>query len=289
MRVGIFSALSSMGFTIIEVMIFLAVSGLTFLIAASFINGKEAQAEYSQGMNNATMQINTIINNVSNGDYQLPYGHSLNCTISSSGGPSVTEGSQAIAEPAVAGCTFIGKVLSPDYNNNPNAYYLYTIDGCQYLVDTSDQCSSKFSENTPTSLSQEQPNIVSFLSGSNYWQNGIVFKKMYYVLSHRWKRIGSFGFFAGLPSQNITSISQSGATPLFLEYFTGSSAQTKNDIISLGNTSPKGYPSVGGYIAMCFEGDSQSLRGEIKVGSENGQQLIAQAIMGQGVAAQCLS
>ena len=73
---------NTLGFTIIEVMIFLAVSGVTFLIAAAFINGKEAQAEYSQGMNQVDVNIRTIINDVSDGNYPLPLNKNIITSIS---------------------------------------------------------------------------------------------------------------------------------------------------------------------------------------------------------------
>ena len=45
------------GYTIVEVMIVLAVSSAMFLIAANFINGKQERTAFSQGSNEMVSQL----------------------------------------------------------------------------------------------------------------------------------------------------------------------------------------------------------------------------------------
>ena len=98
----------SVGFTIIEVMIFLTISGLTFVIAASFINGKEAKAEFQQGMNNTNALLQGVINDGTNGNYPAATQSNDKCLL--------TSGSTGSIELRSSGqdiCQFVGKVIKP--------------------------------------------------------------------------------------------------------------------------------------------------------------------------------
>lgn len=279
----------NLGFTIVEVMVFLAVSGITFLIAASFINGKVAQAEYNQGMNQANLQIRTLLNNVSNGNYALPYNRSLNCSFTANG-PSITNVPLTSNGAAVAGCTFVGSVIQPDYNGNAQAYYLYSVTGCQYYSSqfNSYQCSSNAINPSPANLEEEQPQIIKSLSGEKFWQGGIVLSKIYAVIGGSWQSISALGIFGSFPSIN-NNVMESGAEPLSLVYFDGSSAQTEQNITSLGTNNPDGHILASGYIVMCFKGTKNEIGG-VEIGSNNGgQQLMTQLILGKGVPTQCLN
>jgi len=61
--------LKTKGYTIIEVMIVLAVSGVMFVIAANFIDGKQANTSFTQGVNELTTQLQSVINAVADGKY----------------------------------------------------------------------------------------------------------------------------------------------------------------------------------------------------------------------------
>ena len=57
------------GYTIIEVMIFLAVSAFMFVVAAYFIQGKQANAEFNQGMQAINSSMQKVINDVNDNNY----------------------------------------------------------------------------------------------------------------------------------------------------------------------------------------------------------------------------
>lgn len=57
------------GYTIVEVMIVLAVSGMMFLIAANFISGKQEATSFPQGVNELASSIQNTIAQVSDGQY----------------------------------------------------------------------------------------------------------------------------------------------------------------------------------------------------------------------------
>jgi type II secretory pathway pseudopilin PulG len=95
------------GFTIVETMIVLAVTGLLFLSAATLISGKEAAVQFSSAIQNVQSQLQETINEVQSGYYASSITN-LNCgvsgntfVISNSGNGRGTNGQ----------CLFLGKAL----------------------------------------------------------------------------------------------------------------------------------------------------------------------------------
>ncbi len=114
------------GYTIIEVMIFLAVSGMMFAIAANFINGKQANAEFNQGMSQFASELQQSINDVGNGYYTS--GEDVTCSIDaitskpkivSAGGTSERGSNQA--------CVFLGKLVQFKANGDDQYYKVSVI------------------------------------------------------------------------------------------------------------------------------------------------------------------
>jgi prepilin-type N-terminal cleavage/methylation domain-containing protein len=112
-----------LGYTIVEVMIVLAVSGVMFLIAAQFINGKQAQTAFSEGTNDLASQIQAIIEDVTDGHYS---GIPVSCTGS---GPLVI----GVGTPGTQGqnlnCVFLGKLLHFSENDIPTQYEVFSLAG----------------------------------------------------------------------------------------------------------------------------------------------------------------
>src|SRR4051812_20289476 len=97
--------LKTRGYTIVEVMIFMAVSGFMFVIAAYFVNGKQASAEFRQGMNSANTVVQQVMNQINSSFY--PSQENFTCKIT--GKPHL------FATPNKLGtnqeCVFLGSVL----------------------------------------------------------------------------------------------------------------------------------------------------------------------------------
>jgi prepilin-type N-terminal cleavage/methylation domain-containing protein len=94
-----------LGYTIIEVMIVLAVSGVMFLIAATFINGKVERTSFNQGVGEMASRIQGIIDQVTNGQYSDV---SVGCTFNNG---ITTIGSGSGAQGTNANCVFLGKLI----------------------------------------------------------------------------------------------------------------------------------------------------------------------------------
>lgn len=96
-----------LGYTIVEVLIVLAVSGMMFLIAANFINGKQAKTSFMEGTNDMVSVLQNMINDVSDGHYSdIPLGcngTAAGISFPAAGGPS--QGSNQ-------SCVFLGKLIS---------------------------------------------------------------------------------------------------------------------------------------------------------------------------------
>ena len=268
------------GFTIIEVMIFLAISGVTFLIAATFINGKQAQAEFTTGMNSSNSVIRSMINSVADGNYPISSTTPLSCSIVSPGFPQIYRTNV----PSSPGCTFIGKVLAPETNRNPGIYSIYSVVGCQFYV--SNTCTSSQGM-PPATLTQEHPTVALPITQSNNWPGGLSISKLLLINGANVQSIGAFGVFSTLP-QNSGSVLVSGAQATEAVIINNSQLVSDSDsnIAGLVSNSTTWLPS-GAYILMCFT-DTNGHFGSITVGGVNaGGQLNTTLQMGAARAAQC--
>ena len=115
------------GYTIVEVLIFMAVSGMMFVMAAIFINGKQANVQFRQSLLDVNSQIRTVINEVSNGEYDPLNG---SCTATAGGTyPTISTVSTANqgTNGGANGCIFLGKVMQFNVGNDATKYDVYTI------------------------------------------------------------------------------------------------------------------------------------------------------------------
>ncbi|HVX47981.1 MAG TPA: hypothetical protein VHA05_01345 [Candidatus Saccharimonadales bacterium] len=114
-----------LGYTIIEIMIVLAVSGFMFVIAATFINGKQEKAAFAQGSGDMVSNLQQTVEDITDGHYSdVPLqcgtaGGSFGASTSSSG----SQGSQS-------DCVFLGKIVrfyDPSGGANRDHYSVYSV------------------------------------------------------------------------------------------------------------------------------------------------------------------
>ncbi len=253
------------GFTIIEVMIFLAISGVTFLIAASFINGKEAQVEFRTGMTNANGIIQTLINDVADGSYPLAASQYLSCDISSV--PPIIN-NPVSTPPDHPDCALIGKIIAPENSSNTSSYSIYSVAGCQYYVSV--KCATAQQGGlTPTNINEEHPALVSLFNQSHDWPGGISISKLFIVSGAAAQRIGAFGVFSSLP-QMSGNVLVSGAQAVQAVYLPGSHLYLDSDayIKNFVNSNSVATLPNNSYIVMCFLG-SNNHKASITIGGVN--------------------
>jgi prepilin-type N-terminal cleavage/methylation domain-containing protein len=205
-----------LGYTIIEVMIVLAISGLMFVIASSFIGGKERTTAFTEGVGTMASQIQNTLQQVSNGQYSdipldchLVGGADPLATITIPPGGTDTQGTNV-------GCVFLGKLLvftgpnSPSYSSvslaggqvNPD-YFIngVTATASQFLLDSDPTIIPALT--TPQTVPQ-QINIT-----------GITVTNLAGFTSHG---IYNFGFIQNLGTPDGNGSFQSGAEPVSIAY-----------------------------------------------------------------------
>jgi len=114
-----------LGYTIIEVMIVLAISGVMFAIAADFISGKQAKTAFTEGTNEFASQLQAVIAQVTDGQYSgVPY----TCTVTG-GVLNITTG--VGQQGTQSDCVFLGKFLHFYEPNNKPAYEIFSLAGAR--------------------------------------------------------------------------------------------------------------------------------------------------------------
>lgn len=115
-----------LGYTIIEVLIVLAASGLMFVIAANFINGKQGKTAFSSGVNELASQIQDTIEEVTNGQYSdVP----IDCSGSAGSISASAVDDATIGTGTNENCLFLGKVLHFNVDNDLAIYEKISVAG----------------------------------------------------------------------------------------------------------------------------------------------------------------
>lgn len=156
------------GYTIIEVMIVLGISGVMFLIASSFVNGKQQQASFKTGVNEMAAQIQDTIESVINGRYSDVQ---LKCDATSPGAVKVTDATTT-SQGTFAGCTYMGKLLhfyvnDPGAQNPESTYETLSIAGRR--LNSADK--------PATSLTEAAPGVAGPLTTQESIPEGLFVKK----------------------------------------------------------------------------------------------------------------
>lgn len=185
------------GFTIVETLIVLAVTGLILFTALLGLQGKVSHTEFTQAINDIQAQIQQTINDTANGYYPPPATHFTCDTTGPGGAPKITAtGSEE--QGAHAQCTFIGKVIQFGvHGTNPEDYVIYPLVGrrCDLTLD----CPS-----TPQTVAAALPialypslAVAPGVDGSvtNHLQNGLKVRPIQYTGTSS-GTTGAIGFIA---------------------------------------------------------------------------------------------
>lgn len=267
----------SSGFTIIEVLIVLAVTGFLFIGAALLIAGRQAQTEFNQAIRQVQTQIQQVINDVATGYY--PNTNSLQCTAGPTG-PNLSPGSTD--QGANAGCIFVGKALQFDVaETSPEQFAVLTVAGLQKTSSGSEV----------TSLSQARPTAVAPASSSdttpnltvtNQLNGGLTTVDMWYDNGAGERPIGIVAFvnsFAAPGSTIVSGTQQVGVAPVddagtnsALDRSFIQGAQAINGSLGVSTINPSGG------VFLCFRSGGTNQSGLITIGDQGRQLSVTLAI-----------
>jgi len=164
------------GFTILEVMIFLAISGAMLAAAMAAVNGQQNRTEFTLAMRDIDSKLQDTLNDVSNGNFSYS---NQGCDISGAGRPYLTGVSAGIGTNQA--CLFLGEAIQFSTSgatggvDNNSRFAVYTVLGRRLKPGTlGNQISvNSFNEANPTTI----PSLTSYYD----FQNGITAGKIYYT------------------------------------------------------------------------------------------------------------
>lgn len=248
------------GFTIVEVLIVLAVTSAMFFMAVAAINGKQDQTEFSQAANDIQSNIQQEIDKVAAGDYANTGNFTCNGTL---GSLVISPG--ANNQGTNTGCLFLGRVLQFGvHGTSPEQWVSYPIAGLQ---DNNGSLTAAMpvavAPGTVTHVSYPDASVTSEL------HNGLRVVSMKY----NGNNVGAVGFLSSLGQYSGTTLlsgSQSiNLVPIVSSTLNATPGATVDAINGHIATSPQN-PSGG--VQICFASGGTNQSGLITIGG-NGRSL----------------
>lgn len=243
------------GFTIVETMIFLAVSSVILVSALLLVGGAQRKNEFNQGVRDLQQQINDVIDNVTTG-YSAS-GANFTCS-TASGVPAEAVGGSSTELGANDKCIFLGKVLQ--FNDNDNKFKVYSIIGRRTKPDNT----------VASTMADAQPRTITKLIDGKTIRNNLIPKKM----TDSSGNLNAVGFLSTLNASGQSSGTQqidmlairSGST-----LASAATDQLDSWPTSRWNSLITGYDSgawrnPSGGVKLCFEGPDANKTATITIG-----------------------
>lgn len=275
---------NSGGFTIVETMIVLAVTGMLLLSAMSLIVGQQNKVQFSQSIQEVQSSIQQTMNEVSTGYYPDP--GNLRCTAAGNG-PILETGSTPTKRGSNTGCLFLGKAIQFGVRNvDPQEYIVHSIAGL-------DKRSGALIEALPKAIAPGSASPPNFPNASERKRllYGLDAISMYYIEgsgpARTRKPIGAVAFVSGLGSYDVGNQLMSGTQQISLIPVGGSAPNvvftndnpltTESDtVVDAINNNLKNEtqspPDPQGGVEICFASGGTEQSGLITIGS-NGRSL----------------
>lgn len=122
------------GYTIVEALIFLAVSGAILISTLGLVNGRQEKTRFQQAVSETDQILQDIFNDVSTGFY--PSSSNISCSTDLSTGKIITITGLDSEQGTNTGCVFIGKFI--DFGINSSIMNIYTMVGSTKTTSLSD-------------------------------------------------------------------------------------------------------------------------------------------------------
>lgn len=270
------SAVKPQGYTIVEVMMFLAVSGGLFILTSFMVSGQQAKTEFTQAIRETESQIQDVINDVSTGYYANT--NNFSCSTAAPGRPTITAAASN-TQGANQGCIFIGRAIQfAVHNTDENGINIYTVVGRRQVTSgTLARESQSFDDAVPTAIARSTvPGTASIPDAfdSRSLQFGLKAKRVRYTQGMTVMNIGAVGFFStfgqySASGANLVSGSQSvNLVPIPGSAINQTSVAAAAAIDGVTSTTPIN-PASG--VEICFESGTSRQYAILTIGGSNRQ------------------
>lgn len=261
------------GFTIVEVLIVLAITGALFVSAATMISGRTAKTQFEQSINQMTGQIRQQINDVASGYY--PNNKNFTCTANGADF-SITAG--ANEQGTNEGCVFLGKALYFGVaGTDPEQYVSFPVAALQRNAageEITSIAAAKPAVIYPAAPQTNSPNS----SDTTPLQYGLKVSNMYYGSNPASNKIGAVAFLSSLGQYNGTELvsgsQQISMLPLLntsIDKTIGEAATAINaSFVTSHNTFAA---STNKEVNICFDSGTTDQSGLVTIGGGNGREL----------------
>lgn len=221
--------LRNSGYTIIEVMVVLGVSGMTFFLAAGFINGKQQRTAFTTNVGEFAAQIQATINEVNDGKYSdVP----LNCNISQAD-RTTAELPNVTPLKTDGRCLYLGKVLhfgslgsTVQPNADPEASYdIFSVVGRRY-----DDGTIPASMNRTAANGGVVPGVASPLTRAKTIPGNLHLVKPVTFSNNASNKTYMIGFMPLLQADNFGAVLKTGAHAIVLYYIANSTTKQTAEV-----------------------------------------------------------
>ena len=271
------------GYTLVEVMIVMAISGSLLLAAGAMISGQRNRTEFSQAIREIDSQIQDVINDVATGYYA----NTANFNCSAAGAPSrprLTPTASGDSQGTNRDCVFIGRVMHFGVaNSDRERFNVYNVVGLRQALSGGEYANVQ-------TLAQARPTAMARGSADTTTPDSTEQKKLQYGLRIRsmtvnGQPVGAVGFLGSLvPGASNGGNLVSGAQTVNMLPIPGTtldatSGTTVDRINALDTASITLNPSNG--VVLCFESGGTNEYGQITIGS-NARRLTTTTVIQRG-------
>lgn len=276
---------SQKGYTITEVLIVVAVSGVMFANATLLFRGRQQQVQFTQSVKDFENVVTDIMNDVSTGYY--PTNTNVSCTVT-----PVEALRPIIGNTTNSGlgrsnqCVYVGKALQfvpGGVANNQSAVNVYSLAGKRYLSSSSTVPAGSISEIKPVAVADPiPPTDIDFPDTIDkfYINYGVQVTR---VVDNDGAIInyGTIVFLSNYDGANVTSTNSSGQNVKVAGIRTTALNQTQDIAVGIINSinddsaEPPGYININpdsGIIICLSDGGTQ--KASITIGGKGGERTV---------------
>ncbi len=193
------------GYTLVEVMVFLALTSFLLVTAIATVSGRQQQVQFSQSARDFESKISDIINDVSTGFY--PTGGTAACNVNVTGRPVISVGSNQDLG-TNEDCLYVGKAIQ--FSPSPGGasqYWVYNLAG-RRKVESGSSIVSSIDEALPVAVAiPSNPSFNDSVEINNL-QYGLRVKSVIEVVGATTNRFGTVAvmtnFSGSSPSNGIS-------------------------------------------------------------------------------------